>query len=209
MNFNVICLVSRYSAPSQHLVAPYTCPDHMASPEAPNAVLDDEYDAPIFKAINFPRVLGQPTEPTAPPQVSSGPLDRGYHAPIYRDFSPFRTEPTDAVCMATHQDEGALLPTSLEGRASVPRAPTLYVHTIDGLVINTLTSGLTTEQNAAPLLSPPMPMPPNGPPVTMDQVKEMIQDSVRKAMRLNASSAQKGISRENISKRSIEKTIRI
>ncbi|KAK3323695.1 hypothetical protein B0T19DRAFT_402000 [Cercophora scortea] len=65
-------------------VTPYTHLDHMASSEVPNNIVDDNYDAPIFKTINFP-YPGRPMEPvdTAPTQAPNKPSNGDYSAPIH------------------------------------------------------------------------------------------------------------------------------
>ncbi|KAK0628274.1 hypothetical protein B0T17DRAFT_148634 [Bombardia bombarda] len=146
----------------------------VASTEAQNELMGDEYDAPILKLLNFPRFPGHPMEPadTTSSQGSDEASGGHYSAPIHGipNLLPIRATKPDAVDMAIHQDEGALPPTSL---GQDTRAPS-----------NGSASHHRTEENAAPLLPSPhhMPMPPNSQPVTMDQVKEMIRDSVREAM---------------------------
>ncbi|KXX77142.1 hypothetical protein MMYC01_207570 [Madurella mycetomatis] len=156
-------------------VTPYTHLDHMASSEVPNDIVDDNHDAPIFETINFPRYPDRPMEPvdTAPTQAPDEPSNGDYSAPIHMVLNF-----TDAV------DEAASPPESLgQATTSLARAPVLSVHTMDGPAVNTSASYSTTEQNAAPPLPPTSYMPPHGPSVTIDQVKEMIRAFVQEAVR--------------------------
>jgi len=160
-------------------VTPYTHLDHMASSEVPNDIVDDNYDAPIFETINFPRYPDRPMEPvdTAPTQAPDEPSNGS--APIHWVLNF-----TDAVRMAARRDEAASPPASLgQATMSLARAPVLSVHTMDGPVVNTSASYRTTEQNAAPPLPSTSYMPLDGSSVTMDQVKEMIRAFVQEAVR--------------------------
>jgi hypothetical protein len=164
----------------------FTYSNHMASLEVPN--LDEGYDAPIFSILNFPRLPGDAMEPTdtAPPEGRNESLE-DYSAPIHRilNFVPIRSmEPTDKV-RETHQAGASLPPASLgQATASIPRAPILYSHPIDGPIINPPSSLHMSGQTRSPPrpIASHGPTSPNGPLVTMDQAKEMIQVSVREAM---------------------------